>query len=345
MASHDPDRLYSSENTDISEILFIAKRLDPGDASGPTTYINLWRNARTIYEAIDLANRIAHIKEPVLINGNEITRIGNGEDKFGEMFTVPATKGGQNWTGALFAQTELMRTAWHFQFGTLRVPGDTMNYVIPVCRLNDFGSLGPDVRRLKDGFTHSFVDWSPYPAFWGHKSGQVTKLDQKSNAHLIVRQDSPKKEGYGAHLWERAGNILIVERLRSNTHRVVGFRFDNPILVNTWWSFKPTGLNPLQEKTLVLWLNSSLSLLLLYARRVITQGAWFKIKQPAWNAVPVLDVRTLSTKQLHALSTAYDAIMSKEIEAARSACIRPREGDDRRFLGQSTRLPSPRCDP
>lgn len=314
VASHDSERLYFSENTDISEILFIAKRLGPGDLGGPTTYINLWRNARTIYEAIDLANRIAQIKQIVSINGTGITSIGSGDDKVGEMFTVPAVEGGENWTGALFAQTELMRTAWHLQFGKLRVPGDATDHMIPVCRLDKLGSLGPDVRRLKDGFLYSSVDWSPYPAFWGHKSGQVTKLDQKSNGSLLIRADSPKKVGYGAHLWERAGNILIVERLRSNTHRVIGLRFDKPILGNTWWSFQPFDLTELQQKTLLLWLNSSLSLLLVYARRVITQGAWFKIKQPAWKAMPVLDVQTLTAEQLQTLGKAYDSIVKEELK-------------------------------
>jgi hypothetical protein len=43
----------------------------------------------------------------------------------------------------------------------------------------------------------------------------------------------------------------------------------------------------------VLWLNSTLGVLLLIANRVETMGAWTKFKKPTLSAMPVLDVRQL----------------------------------------------------
>ena len=48
ITSHDAERPNFSENTDLSELLFIARRLYAGETTGATAYINLWRNPRTI---------------------------------------------------------------------------------------------------------------------------------------------------------------------------------------------------------------------------------------------------------------------------------------------------------
>jgi len=69
VSSHDALRFNFSENTDLSEILFIARKLKPKQMPGRTTYISLWRNPRSIHEALDLANRIDQIKAPVAIEG------------------------------------------------------------------------------------------------------------------------------------------------------------------------------------------------------------------------------------------------------------------------------------
>jgi hypothetical protein len=64
---------------------------------------------------------------------------------------------------------------------------------------------------------------------------------------------------------------------------------------------------------MLLWINSSLSILLLFGRRVITQGAWVHMKQPAWQAMPVLDVRSLKAKQLKVLAASYDKLSTEDL--------------------------------
>lgn len=144
---------------------------------------------------------------------------------------------------------------------------------------------------------------------------QVTTIKQESNARLLVWTESPRGPDYGPHLWKRAGRILIIERLRTNTHRLVAVRFEADILGNTWWAFKPDSLSTEQEKVLSLWLNASLSVLLLFGRRVVTQGAWMQMKQPAWESMPVLDVRALGSNKLNALAEAYDNLCGENLEA------------------------------
>lgn len=314
VSSHDAERPNFSENTDLSEILFIARKRADKKPVGRTTYVSLWRNPRSIHEALDLANRIIQVDEPVTVEGAGITTVRGPSGKLGEVISLPPAKGGQNWTGALFAQSELLRIWWALEKGELRVPGSRQAELVPLCFLNTLGALGPDRKRIHEGFKVTSDDWTPYPAFWGHKSAIVRTIGQQPNARLAAWLDSPRGPNYGAHLWERAGNILLVERLRSNTHRVLAVGFENEVLGNTWWALKPHDLNRQQEKALLLWLNSSPALLLFFGRRVITQGAWMQMKQPAWESMPVLDVRALSSQQLLILANSYDSLSTQNLE-------------------------------
>jgi hypothetical protein len=313
VASHDAERLAFSENSDISEVLIIAKRRKVGEKPGPTRFINLWRNPRSIYEAMEVAGAITQAPATASVDDMGTTDIRTGASKVGEMVLVPHAEDDAKWHGALFAQTDLLRVFWKLRRGELALPGQPETHAVPICALSELGSLGPDVRRLADGYRFSRETWSPYPAFWDHKHDQVVKLTQEPNGFLLAREDSPRGPDYGAHLWERAGNILLAERLRSNTHKVVALRFSKQVLGNTWWSLAPRDLSAHQQRALVLWLNSSLSILLLYANRVITHGAWFKMKQPAWASMPVLDVRNLDVARTNALASAYRSLATHEL--------------------------------
>jgi uncharacterized protein YqgV (UPF0045/DUF77 family) len=321
VASHDAERPNFSENTDLSEILFVARKRATDEPPRRTTYINLWRNPRSLHEALDLANRIVHVGAPVTIEGAGLTTISGPAGKLGEVLTLPPATGEQNWVGALFAQSDLLRVLWALESGSLRIPGQAEPAAIPVCRLGALGALGPDRKRIHEGFTVTTDDWTPYPGFWGHDSTRVRTIAQQPNSRLSVWLDSPRGPTYGPHLWERAGRILLVERLWPITHRVLAVSFEEEILGNTWWALKPADLTREQEKALLLWLNSSLALLLYFGRRVVTRSAWMQMKQPAWASMPVLDVRALSAAQIDGLAAQYDALADQNLEPlAQLAC-------------------------
>jgi hypothetical protein len=265
IASLDAERPNFSENTDLSELLFIARKRVAKEEARATTYVNLWRNPRTIHEALDLANRIIQIGPVTSVEKVGLTSIPSSIGKLGEMVTTPAPQGDDNWTGALFAQTELLRTCWKLQSGELQLPGNIKTAPISMCSLGAIGGLGYDRRDIHDAFEVSEEDWSPYSAFWNHEADKVRTIAQKSTAHLLARTAAAKgrKLKDATAVWSKAGRILLVERLRSNTHRVLALGFSKPVLGNTWWAFKPhKKLKEEQQKALLLWLNSSLALLL-----------------------------------------------------------------------------------
>ncbi|MBU1701643.1 MAG: SAM-dependent methyltransferase, partial [Candidatus Eisenbacteria bacterium] len=192
ISSHDAGRQNFSENTELSEVLFIARRLMHKEAAGPTTYINLWRNPRSIHEALDLATRIKNIQDPVCIEGIGVTVIRSPSGKIGEIVTTPPAQGEGKWTGVFFAQTELLRACWALESGKLRVPGSELTTSIKVCRLDALGGLGYDRRDIHDAFEVSTDDVSPHPAFWGHQAERVSCIAETSNAYLIPRTKPAK---------------------------------------------------------------------------------------------------------------------------------------------------------
>ncbi len=315
VSSHDAERPNFSENTDLSELLFIARKLSSGEQSGRTTYISLWRNPRSIHEAMHLANAIEQTPDVAAIEGVGMTSVRSSNGKLAEMLSTPATTGEELWLGAVMAQAELLRVCWSMQRGFLRLPGSDVEVRLATCPLGGLGALGYDRRDIHDAFTVSHDDWSSYPAFWGHDAKAVTCIAQSPNTRLLARSTPARGRRLksATAVWERAGTVLLVERMRTNTQRVIATCFSEKVLGNTWWALNIERLDAPMQKALVLWLNSSFGVLAFFSRRVTTEGAFVQMKKPGWESMPVLDVRSLSAAQTTALADAYDNVASKTL--------------------------------
>jgi hypothetical protein len=316
MASHDAERPNFSENTDLSELMFIARKLKSGETPGETLYVNLWHNPRTIYEALEIANRMGDWAEKGL-NGSGIAHAIHSVEgrKFAELVHLPPHIGSEQWVGVQFAQALALKTAVALNRGKLDVPGQAPAE-LPLCALGTLGAIGYDRRDIHDAFSFSKTVWSGHPAFWNHKSAEVTCFAQKSNGWLTPRISAAKGRPLKSALAVASGSgrILLVERLWPVRHRLLAVGFDENMLGNTWWAFR-ADLPPEQEKALLLWLNSTPSLLMMLSHRVTTDVAWMQIKKPQWAAMPVLDVRQLSPQTLNLLADAYDALCQQELKA------------------------------
>ena len=318
IASHDAQRPSFSESTDLSELMLIARRLEHGQAPGRTVYVNLWRNPRSIHEALDSAARISSAIAALGAQPGHVRTLQADAATLGEVASLPHPVGNENWTAALFAQSELGRVHWGLEKKhELALPGESRRLPIPLCPLEQLGALGYDVRDITDAFEvdRTAATASPHAAFWNHDAQEVRSIAQEPNATLIARSAALP----GRHLkdasavWSRAGRILLVSRLWPVTHRVIAIGLPRRALGNTWWGFDDSRLREEERRALLLWLSSTLGVLHYFGRRAITRSAWMQMKKSAWSGMPVLDVRSLPGATLEDLAKAYDQLAGQPL--------------------------------
>jgi hypothetical protein len=321
VVSHDAERWNFSDSTDLSEVLLVAtKNPNNGAPKGQhqTTAVNLWRNPTSALEALAIAAQILEGEPPDLVTGQGAAQLRINGHKAGEVVMVSWDEMQGDWfLPCAFAQADLIRSAYSLLKGELKLPGIEQVAQLPLARLGDLGVLGPDRRDIHDGFELT-TSPSAYPAFWGHDAQAMLTLAQNPNQYLspLPKAKPGRSLRKATDLWPLAGKILLAERMRLNTQRLVAVSLTQKVLSNVWWSFAfGADVNqPGADKALVLWLNSTLGLTILFATRDETEGAWVDFKKPSLAAMPVLDVRKLSAEQLSTLAAAYDRISERELK-------------------------------
>ena len=230
----------------------------------------------------------------------------------GEVFSIPESSyAGKKWSGIQFARSDVVRSAFELlDNGEIRVPGQRETAKIPLCRLEE---VGPDRRRLVDGLDRT-ASVTAYPLVAGHDTEQRKTLVCTPDSYLSPLQ-APRggqRPGYGDHLWQQASRLLVSERLRLDTARVVAMRSDTRVLSNVWWPVRVQDESA--EKALTIWLNSSVGLLTILAQRTSTEGGWVAMKKADLEELPVLDPRRLSPSQLLELSVLFDEMVETDFE-------------------------------
>jgi hypothetical protein len=320
IVSHDSERWNFSESTSLSEVLVVATKnlamRSPEDHQ--VIVVNLWYNPTTAMEALAIASSLIKIDAPDLLSGQGATSIMMGERKIGEAIAIPWKDMKADWfLPCAFAQSDLTRGAFHLMHGRLWIPGLESITKFPVCPLGELGVLGPDRRDIHDGFKLTEAP-TAYPTFWGHDAKAILTIAQEPNSYLDPLSEPKKGRPLrkASDLWPLAGKVLVAERMWLKTQRLVAVHLDQPVLSNVWWSFAfQEDIAPIDaSKALVLWLNSTLGMLVLLATRDETRGAWVDFKKPSLGGMPVLDVRALTQEQLQMLAAAYDRVCCSEIQ-------------------------------
>ncbi|MCH7697625.1 MAG: N-6 DNA methylase [Chloroflexi bacterium] len=311
ICSHDPERWNFSDNTSLSEVLVIGRKVDDGEADAKVVCVNLWKNPTTAFEALAIAQALSEGTAPDITGGQGALEIRVGDRKLGEAVRADWVTLKENlWMPpCAFAQAELVRAASQLEVGTVTLPGQGTVGNVPLVPLKGLGVLGPDRRDIHDGFNLANGK-TTYPALWGHDATAVTTMAAEPNSYLAPLAKA--KEGRPLRkvtvLWPRAGRILLAERLWLKTQRAAAVRMKQKVLSNVWWPLSLHADSAAAEKSLVLWWNSTLGLLVMLAHREETRGAWIDFKKPVLEDMPVLDVVSLSPKQRDALAKAYDNV-------------------------------------
>ena len=332
IASHDPLRWNFSDSTDLSEALLIAtRRLDSHDTSERrTTFVNLWRNPDGVLDAHRVAQAIT-TTNPARLEETGTALLEVDGRHVGEVLSIPESKlAHKKWSGVQFARADLIRSALKLlDDGEVWVPGEGGATRIPLCQLDELGQVGPDRRDVWDGFERTDAV-TAYPMVENHDTEQRKRLVAAPDKYLapLAKPRPGRHLKSVAQLWPKAGRLLVAERLRLDTARVVAMRSETRVLSNVWWPIR-IGDVP-AEKALVIWLNSSLGLLTILTQRTTTEGGWVAMKKADLEVLPVLDTRRLSQTQVQSLSDLFDGLAEAEFERlpGMATCSTRRSLDD-----------------
>jgi len=275
VVSHDPERWNFSYNTDLSEVLLVARKVTddesgmpegerpdlyalpkPKGNGAPTIHvirhnplakaehegvvvINLRHNVHTAMEALVVSWRAMDTEHAKFLGRQGGTAIYYGDDQLAETCLVPDSVIAENWMlPCAFAQIDLARAAYHLLHNEVWTPGARRNAPIKLCKLSELGVLGPDSRDVMDGFELTRTR-TIYPAFWGHTASEVVTIAQQHNQYLTPRPfplpGRPLR--LAEDLLPLAGRLLLGARMRLNTQRLFAVYLPQPVLSNVWWSF------------------------------------------------------------------------------------------------------------
>ena len=249
----------------------------------------------------------------------------------GELVAIPESRLiGKKWAGVQFARADLTRSALRLlDDGEVWVPGESAVGQIALCSLSQLGDVGPDRRDVWDGFERTDAV-TAYPMVENHDTQQRTRLTTAPDKYLapLVQARPGRNLKPSDQLWQKAGRLLVAERLWLNTTRVIAMRTDVGVLSNVWWPVKIDEVA--HEKALALWLNSTLGLLTLLTQRTSTRGGWVGMKKSDLERLPALDLRAIPQEQLQAMSQLFDDVAEYEFERlpAMADCAARRRLDD-----------------
>lgn len=318
LSSFEPDNWNFSEQTELSEVLLIIRKLRKEEEPGYTFFVNFFNRPDNEIESIhadfQLTNFYKSPKPADIENANASPYSVNIGGK--KIATVYSAELDSNYFGYynFFAQSELNRTTALLKQGTIYLPAKGPVGRIPIDSLDSYiVEIGPDRSQIHSNFNKEDTRSNPYDSFWGHDADVVKYLEQEPNSSL-----NPNSRKKANKLWKRAGNLLIAERVRLNTYRMLSIFTEDKVLSNVWW---PVQTEPVREsglsknetaKVLALWLNSTFGLLSIASISEVTEGPWISIKKKPLPKLPVPDLTKLDDDGTNELEKTYNSLKYSE---------------------------------
>ena len=286
VTSHDPERIYFSENTSIGEMLLVCRRwAGKKKDKPPTQVVNLARNPATPAEAIDVARAIA--------NGTVATR------NYGTVQEWPASKiAAGDWNAVQFLNPYLC------QRGAELAQGD----LFPTVRLNAIADIGPEGRRVRDAFTRSEMpDVEGRVALWQHETDVIQTMAARPDTHLVAK---PSKAHLAERYWQQRSRLLLPARLFLPSTRLASVLMDTPCLGSAWapCRVRHTKSRPEQlEMALCAYFNSSVGILAALGERSNRKPTYPRFSLDDLRNLPAPDFAAIGSDAAGRLAAAYEA--------------------------------------
>ena len=284
VTSHDPERIYFSENTNIGEMLLVCRRWPASRGpKPPTRVVNLAVNPDTPADAIGIAWAIA--------DGTIADRRDNWTVQEWPERKIAAG----NWGAVQFLSPYLCDT-----FDDLM--GGELFSSIALGRIADIGPAGQYVRGTFD--RSNMPAAGGMSALWDHKTDVTQSMLANTDTHIAPK---PGKEQTAERLWEQRGTMLLPTRLFLPTVRVISARLNAAGVGSAWVPCKIKGQPPDWEKAMCVYLNSSIGILSVLGDRSNRKPTYPNISIDDMRKLVVPDFAAIGSDAVAQLAAAYDA--------------------------------------
>ena len=292
VTSHDPERIYFSENTNIGEMLLVCRAWNSSNGlKPPTRVVNLARNPATPTDAISIVRAIEND-----------TVASQGYGTVQEVDSARIESG--DWGAVQFFSPYLCDRYAELARGEL----------FPVVSLGAIANVGPAGQRIREAFRRSSVpDAQGRMALWQHDTNVTQSILAKADTHVAaVPRYAHRAEKY----WEQRSRLLLPTHLNLPTIRVTTVRMTTPVVGSLWvpcnLEVDPASL-PSWEKALSVCLNSSVGLLTLLGDRTNKKPTYpnLSLDDLRWLNVP--DLVAMDEDAVQRLAAAYDILAEETL--------------------------------
>ena len=308
-----------SSDTGMAECLVIARKLKPGETPQDRVHFtSLLRRPEGFAHASSMARG--------LLNGGHIRRIEDGpyggtplivgEKSTGETITSPREPAGESWGAVRMIDYSLAQTAYALSESTLWLPGVGTSLQLKVAALSDIGKRGWYHINIA-GSTGPFTKAPPsltatYPALWNHNAKRETRMVCVPDFQLLVK---PAMEDRASKAWASA----------SRAHLNLDFTFGSQPLAVAFTDMESIGgrvwpnvifSDKRFDYAFLVWGNCTLGLLSYWWHSNRQQSSKASVTISTAGSIPVLDIRTLTAKQLRTAEAIFNEFRDKELKPA-----------------------------
>ena len=301
VSSHDPDRIFFSENTSIGEILLICRRWNAEEPKPPTRLINLAKNPATPMDALDTATRIE--------------QAGEEEANLPRDFTVQLVDAERiekgDWSAVNYLSPFLVEAYRELVEDGLGS--------IPIVPMNQVADVGPAGQRIRDAYTQSDVPTkSGRRALWHHKTDVTQSMAGAADTYI---EPKASKVNLAEKYWAQRSQMLLPHRLWLPLARVAAVRLPEQVVGSIWTPCRPH--NPDFAKALCLYLNSTPGVLTLLGCRDNRKPSYPSFSLDTLRSLPVPDFRTMDSERMRLLGQAFDQLQDEILQPFPKMAIDP----------------------
>lgn len=286
ITSHDPERIYFSENTDIGETLLICRQWPETERPKPATIVaNLAANPASPSAAIAVTYAI---KKGTL-----------EEQRIGTVQLWPQSRiAAGDWGAVQFLSPYLCEI-----FVSLKG-----SEFFPSIALGRIADIGPEGRRVREAFKKSAMPSAAgRVALWRHDTEKTQSMAASWDTHISAKAT---KAHLASKYWEQRSTFLLPHRFRLNTVKSVAVRLEAPVVGSAWTQCRlaerGTGVKTL-EKAYCVFLNSSFGILALLGNRTNKVPSYPQFSLDDLRKLRVPDFSAIGPDAVSVLDAAYVA--------------------------------------